>query len=191
LRGLRKVKWKLLAVTTGCGWEFGEGRLTDLVAVSRPDVYRRLNPRTAHKAIGFPGIVDELHHEADRWNRLVLGQLGGRSGRLGRVALVLARWGSTPDRVLDEARAGADVVFYKPHPHDGVPVDRPGVVSMPGSWIPAEVVVGVLADLSDHLTVYHHSSSVAFYLGGRDSDVDFVDLLDSRQLHDILEAAGG
>ena len=167
LRGLRKLKWKVLVVTTGCGWEFGEGRLTDVVAVSRPDVYRRLNPRTAHKAIGFPGIVDELRFEADAWEQLVLEQLGRPSERLGRVALVLAKWGSTPDAILDRALLDADIVFYKAHPHDGTPVERPDVVNLPGSWIPAEAVVGVLAGRSDHLTVFHHSSSVAFYLGGR------------------------
>ena len=58
-------------------------------------------------------------------------------------------------------------------------MERPDVVNLPGSWIPAEAVVGVLAGRSDRLTVFHHSSSVAFYLGGVDG-VDFVDLLDSR-----------
>ncbi len=191
LRGMRKLKWKVLVVTTGCGWEFGEGRKTDLVMVSRPDVYRRLNPRTAHKAVGFPGLVDELRFGADTWHQLVMRQLGEPTQRLGRVALVLAMWGRTPDHVLDEAQAGADVVFHKPHPHDGAPVDRDGVVSLPGSWIPAEVFVGVLAEISDHLTVYHHSSSVAFYLGGALQSVDYVDLLDSQQLRDVLEAADG
>jgi hypothetical protein len=189
LRGLRKLKWKVLVVTTGCGWEFGEGRLTDVVAVSRPDVYRRLNPRTAHKAIGFPGIVDELRFEADAWEQLVLDQLGRPSERLGRIALVLAKWGSTPDAILDRALLDADVVFYKAHPHDGTPVERPDVVNLPSSWIPAEAVVDVLARRSDRLTVFHHSSSVAFYLGGRLDGVDFVDLLDSDQLRDVLAAA--
>lgn len=190
LRGLRKLKWKVLAVTTGCGWEFGEGRLTDVIAVSRPDVHRRLNPRTAHKAVGFPGIVDELRFDADAWEHLVLEQLG-QPERLGRVALVLAKWGSTPDAVLDRALLDADVVFYKAHPHDGTPVERPDVVNLPSSWMPAEAVVGVLAGRSDRLTVYHHSSSVAFYLDGRFDGVDFVDLLDSHQLRDVLEAAEG
>ena len=189
LRGLRKLKWKVLVVTTGCGWEFGEGRKTDLVMVSRPDVYRRLNPRTADKAVGFPGLVDELNVEADTWRQLVMGQLGGSSAPLGRVALVLAMWGGTPDRVLDEALATADVVFYKAHPHDGTPVVRDGVVSLPGSWMPAEVFVGALAELSEHLTVYHHSSSVGFYLRGAHQAVDYVDLLDSQQLRDVLQAS--
>jgi hypothetical protein len=189
LRGLRKLKWKVLAATTGCGWDFGDGRRTDLVMVSRADVYRRLNPRTAHKAVGFPGLVDELGVEADMWHDLVMQELGWPAERLERVALVLAMWGKAPDRVLDRALAGADTVFYKAHPHDGTPVVRDGVVSVPGSWIPAEAFVGVLAGLSDHLTVYHHSSSVAFYLDGIHEGVEYVDLLDSPQLRDVLGAA--
>jgi hypothetical protein len=191
LRGLRKLKWKVLAATTGCGWDFGGGRKTDLVLVSRPDVYRRLNPRTAHKAVGFPGLVDELGYEVEAWHRCVMGELGNPSGRLGRVALVLAKWGPTPDQVLDRAVADADVVYYKAHPHDGLSVVRDGVVSLRGSWIPAEAVVGVLANSSDRLTVYHHSSSVAFYLRGVYEGVDYVDLLDSQQLRDVLEAVDG
>jgi hypothetical protein len=189
LRGLRKLKWKVKVVTTGCGWEFGEGRLTDLVMVSRPDVYRRLNPRTAHKALGFPGLVDELGFEAPTWNRLVMKQLGEPAGRLGRVAVVLATWGTTPSFVVDEALADADVVYHKAHPHDGAPLARDGVVDLPSSWIPAEALVNVLAGISDHVTVYHHSSSVAFYLGGLRESVDFVDLLGSQQLRDVLVAA--
>ena len=50
LRGLRKLKWRAIAARTGAGWTFGSGRQTDLVLVSRPDAYRRLNPRTASKA---------------------------------------------------------------------------------------------------------------------------------------------
>jgi len=191
LRGLRKLKWKILAATTGCGWDFGDGRHTDVVMVSRPDVYRRLKPRTAHKAIGFPGLVDELRFEAAAWHDLVVGELGEPVGRLGRVALVLAMWGRVPDRVLEQALDDADVVFYKAHPHDGATVAHEGVVSVPGSWIPAEALVGVLAGLSDDLTVYHHSSSVAFYLSGVFEDVAFVDLLDSQQLRHVLDAAHG
>jgi hypothetical protein len=191
LRGLRKLKWKVLAATTGCGWDFGGGRKTDLVLVSRADVYRRLNPRSAHKAVGFPGLVDELGHEADAWQQCVREELGEPAGRLGRVALVLATWGRAPDGVLDRALADADVVFYKAHPHDGLPAVRDGVVCVSGSWIPAEAFVGVLASLSDRLTVYHYSSSVAFYLAGMFEGVDYVDLLDSQQSRDVLGAADG
>jgi hypothetical protein len=191
LRGLRKLKWKVLAATTGCGWDFGDGRKTDLVMVSRPDVYRRLNPRTGYKAVGFPGLVDELGVHADAWRELVTRELGQPAERLGRVALVLAMWGKAPDQVLDRALAGADTVFYKAHPHDGTPIARDGVVSLPGSWIPAEAFVDVLAGLSEHLTVFHHSSSVAFYLDGIHEGVDYVDLLDSPQLRSVLGAVHG
>ena len=131
-----------------------------------------------------------MRFDADAWEHLVLEQLG-QPERLGRVALVLAKWGSTPDAILDRALLDADVVFYKAHPHDGTPVERADVVNLPSSWIPAEAIVGVLAGRSDRLTVYDHASSVAFYLGGRFDAVDFVDLLDSRQLRDVLEAAEG
>jgi hypothetical protein len=189
LRGLRKLKWKVLAATTGCGWDFGEGRRTDVVMVSRPDAYRRLNPRTAHKAVGFPGLVDELERDAAAWRRLVLGEIGASTGGSGRVALVLAKWGPTPDSVFERAATDADVVLYKAHPHDGTPIRHHGVINVPGSWIPAEAFVTTLADVSDHLTVYHHSSSVAFYLDGVHAGVDYVDLLGSTQLNDVLEAA--
>ena len=191
LRGLRKLKWKVLAATTGCGWDFGDGRLTDMVMVSHPDAYRRLNRRTAHKAVGFPGLVDQLRVDADAWHRLVMAELGGRIDDLGRVALVLARWGTTPEPVLARALADADVVFYKAHPHDGTPVDHDGVITVAASWIPAEALVEVLAPRSDHLTVYHHSSSVAFYLDGLHEGVDYVDLLDSAQLRSVLGAVHG
>lgn len=189
LTGLRKLKWKALVIATGCGWDFGSGRLTDVVAVSRPDVYRRLNPRIGHKAVGFAGLIDELGRDAAAWRQLVLDEIGRPSGRLGRVAVVLATWGSAPDPVLERALADADVVYYKAHPHDGTPVQRDGVVNVPGSWIPAEVLVDTLADMSDHLTVYHYSSSVAFYLDGVHDDVVFVDLLGTKQLSDIVAAA--
>ena len=189
LSGLRKLKWKVLAATTGCGWDFGEGRRTDVVVVSRPDAYRRLNSKTAHKAVGFPGLVDELGRDAEAWQQLVMDELGRPAARSGRVALVLAMWGSTPESVFERALADADVVFYKAHPHDGTPVEIDGVVNVPGSWIPAEAFVGTLAGLSDHLTVYHHSSSVAFYLDGIHEGVDYVDLLGSTQLSAVLEAA--
>lgn len=189
LRGLRKLKWKVLAATRGCGWDFGDGRRTDLVMVSRPEVYRRLKPRTAHKAVGFPGLVDELRYEREAWTELVLDELGRPEAPLGRVALVLAAWGRTPDRVLEQAAEGVDLVVHKPHPHDGTPAGRAGVVEVRRSWIPAEVVVAGLAGLADHLTVHHHSSSVAFYLDGVLEDVEYVDLLGSTQLRDILAAA--
>ena len=80
-------------------------------------------------------------------------------------------------------------MYYKAHPHDGLRVERENVVNVPSSWIPAEAVVGVLAGISDHLTVYHHSSSVAFYLDGIHQDVDYVDLLGSAQLREVLKAS--
>lgn len=189
-RGLRWVKWRAIAARHGCGWEFGSGRRTDHVMVSRPDAFRRLHPRLAEKVVGFPGVVDELRHEADAWRRTVLRALGEPSLPLGRVALVLGTWGGTAPDTLARAVADADVVFEKPHPHDGVTQDRPGVVPVTASWIPAEAIIETLASVSDHLTVYHHSSSAAFYAHGRYDGVEFVDLLGTSQLREVLAALG-
>ena len=120
-----------------------------------------------------------------------MAELGEPRGRLGRVALVLATWGRTREPVLSRASDGADVVVHKPHPHDGTPAGHPGVVDLPGSWIPAEALVHTLAGVCEHLTVYHHSSSVAFYLADRHANVDYVDVMGSTQLRDVLAAARG
>ncbi len=186
LSGLSYLKWRILAVTTGCGWDFGSGRRTDLVMVSRPDVFRRLNPRVAHKAVGFPGPVDELEREQDTWDQAVLEALGRPGG--GHTALVLATWGGTAPELLDRVASDADVVFHKAHPHDGVGAGREGVVEVGAPWIPAEAIVGTLARTSAHVTVYHHSSSVAFYLRGHHENVRDVDLLDAEQLRTVMAA---
>lgn len=187
-RGLRRVKWRAIAAATGCGWEFGGGRKTDDVMVSRPDVYGRLNPRQAHKARWFPGLIDELQHESAAWRGAVLAACNRPPDRLGRVALVLATWGGTSDEVLATAAADADTVFYKAHPHDGAAAEGPGVAQVDATWIPAEAIVETLAAISEHLTVYHYSSSVAFYTSGLHDNVDLVDLVDARHLREVFGA---
>ena len=187
--GLRWLKWRTLAAVQGLGWAFGSGRLTDTVFVGRPDVFARLNPRLEHKVCPFPGLMDELSRHHDHLRAEVVASFDSDVAHDLPTALILSTWGGSDPAVWELAGRSAEVVVHKPHPHDGVGAAADGVVEIVDSWIPAEAVVAVLADLASRLTVYHHSSSASFYAGPVLPDVEFVDVLGLDQLREVLEAA--
>ena len=188
LSGLRRVRWQLSSLITGCGLQFGDGRLTDHVIVQYPDVYARLNPRNARKVLQATKIRDEIAELSDDWAALLSALAVPNPSSTDDVGLVLGTWGGAPQVVLTTALEKHDVVYYKPHPHDGIVPQIAGVEVIAASWVPAEVYIEYLASRCDALTVYHYSSTVALNCLGLSANVKFVDLLDDPRVVEVRTA---
>lgn len=189
MRGARRIKWKLASIVTGCGFEFGEGRKTDVVMVHAPEIYRRMHPRLAKKVMGFPGLIDEIGRERSHWENAILETIPLDRSSFGDVALVLGTGGGAPATVLDEIHPEVDVVFYKAHPQDGLVTLDDRAVLIDASWVPAEVYIDLLSRRSRRVLVFHFSSSVAFYGRNLYSNVDFFDLLKAPEITELLRCA--
>lgn len=183
----RKLKWRIMAWITGCGFNFGYGRKTDFVVVQRPELYRRLNPRMAYKVRPFPGLVAELEAESETWAGVLSATLEYDELTTRRGCFVLGTWGGTPDLDISKLVQRYDKVFFKAHPHDGAG-SVAGATTIHKSWVPAEVYIDHLARRCEQVAVFHYSSSAAFYMRNQHSNVSFHDLLQEPRLLDILEA---
>lgn len=183
----KRMKWKVISLFTGCGFEFGSGRKTDFVMVANPGVFQRFNSKTGHKALSFPGLVSEIHEEAETWKQVAKNALADREIHSGQVCLVLGTWGGSPGLNGRELAQSYDQVFFKSHPHDGSGFIEDAIQAA-NSWVPAEVLIDYLATRCARLDVLHYSSSAAFYMKEIRENVFFKDLRRSPQLVEILES---
>ena len=176
MTGLRRLKWTVLALLTGCGLDFGGGRATDRVFVQFPDLYASLRPRNAQKAIGIPRVAVEMLRTRTQWAALLKsGGLGGAS-RMARAALVLGTWGGLPVAARRAIATDVDGLYYKGHPNDEVTVELDGAQIITPRWVPGEVIVDWLVQRSDQVVVYHFGSSIEMNLWNTYPTVKFVDL---------------
>ncbi|MBS8267423.1 hypothetical protein DYI26_01560 [Halomonas litopenaei] len=187
----RRLKWSLVALVRGCGLRFGGGRRTDLVFVSRPRTYARLNPRLAHKARYCPGLVGELEQGWEDWQALLSPWLDRLTSAT--PALVLGTWGGgdiSAER-LAELKRRHPLLLFKPHPHDGCAWLDADIQVLEQPWIPAEVWIRLLASRVDELVVYHYSSSSELYCLDLLDRVTFVDLKGDVHIRRVCDLAVG
>lgn len=180
--GLRKLKWQALSRLTGCGLDFGGGRKTDYVLVQRPDLYRSLRKENAHKVAPIPPVVEEMLHVKEAWHQVIDGNGLLRCQPDSKVALLLGTWNGVPLNDLSEISKNSDLVYYKAHPHDNVPLAGDRINMIPESWIPAEVYLDWVAGHCHSLTVYHFSSTIEFNCTDAYPSVKFVDLGNSIEI---------
>lgn len=184
---LRKLKWKTIAKVFGCGFEFGSGRKTDYVMVQKPELFRFLNPVSAHKVLGFPGLMSVIGDSAEEWSSLIGQTLGIGIEAHHRVRLILGTWGGAPGFSKSSIESQYDFLIFKPHPHDGSGFVI-GAIQLPKSWVPAEVYIDYLALRCSQLEVDHYSSSAALYLNNRYPNTHFRNLDTSSHLALTLDA---
>ncbi|GHC35523.1 hypothetical protein GCM10008094_30920 [Aidingimonas halophila] len=187
----RKLKWLLLAPITKSGIQFGQGEFTDFVMVSYPYYFGEINNKISRKALYFPGLMHEIRYVKKPWLDLVYEDLiTVKPGY--NVALIIGTWGGGECSIemVRNIQSSFDATFFKPHPHDGsawgaeqkiVIIDKP--------WIPSEVYILALIELSVNITVYHYSSSTFFYCINDTSmkNVKFVDLGSDKYVKKIYK----
>jgi hypothetical protein len=188
LSGLRRLRWQVTSVVTGCGLRFGEGRRTDYVIVQHPEAFARLNPNTTHKVLPASPLRNELAHLAQDWDAALAASGVGWPQPEGHVALVLGTWGGVIDESAEQILDGAAQVYYKAHPHDGIVPQFDAAEVIAASWIPAEVYIDRFAAACRLLTVYHFSSTVQLNMGYSYPNVRFVDLLRDPQVVEVQGA---
>ncbi len=174
--GLRLLKWRLVALRSGCGLAYGGGRATDFVFVQSPAAYAKLRPRFAVKARWFPGLMSELDTCHASWQELVDQILPPTIDSDVPACLVLGTWGSTPSDFQQVNSISDRIMYFKPHPHDGHVEDIHEAILLKETWVPAEVLVEALAQRHSDLLVVHHASSVQFNLRERDARYTFLDV---------------
>ena len=179
---LRWLKWKLFSITTGSGMYFGDGVKTDFIFVCNVDLYKKLNVKSAKKAVPFPGIMDELEYNDDFFSEMEVKDLLPGDG--GRVALILGTWGGAKD-IEKELVQGYSSIIYKAHPHDNCWLNVGDVKVIEKSWAPAEMLIFKLAAEVRELTVYHYSSSATFYCSSL-KNVTFIDLLNNQRFLEVV-----
>jgi hypothetical protein len=193
LTGARWLKWRVISAATGCGLEFGGGRSTDFVFVQSPAAYQSLRPRHAAKARAFPGLMAELDEDRETWDALARGALPEPDRPCAAACLVLGTWGSAPADYSSIALLRDRVMYFKAHPHDGHQLQVDGVTYIDSTWIPAELLVQILAERHRDLLVVHYASSVKFNLAVCGKFFNFLDIAEPKvsQLADsVIEAAG-
>lgn len=182
---LKLVKWWVSRALYGSGAFFGGGRKTDYIFVSNPSLYRKLNPKAGYKARWIPGVMSEVK-QCDELASLVR-DMNLPINPDTRLALIVGTWGGA--RGLEKSLVSRyDLVIYKPHPHDNIDIVADRVVSVKKSWIPVEVIIGMLALDVENLTVYHFSSSAAFYCG-EIKNIKFVDLQENKRFVSVVGAS--
>ncbi len=155
-----------MLVSLGAVPTLGEGRLTDEIWTYSPDAVRarlpeggcvkRIEPRIEDFVVGlrqllsvvfWPSLTDDVR----RW-----------SGR--RCLLYLSSWRVEP-RVFDHM-AGVDAfTICKFHPHlSGVTTHPRGVDHVVSAAVPAELLLLELLERFDDVEVWHHGTTVAYYV---------------------------
>lgn len=185
--GLKKLKWKMLSLITGCGLRFGDGRKTNFVFVQYPKLYKSLNPKSAKKALYFPGILDEIEQDLDAWEDLINNEIGLLKFKSTSANLILGSWGGFANEHIEKIKNKNINNFYKAHPHDGVEISNIDIEKIKISWLPAEACIGVLQKKYSKLEVYHLSSSVSLYCNQKYNNVFFHDLRKNQLLTEIFE----
>lgn len=177
---LKKTKWAILSYFQKSGMQFGEGEKTDYVLVTSAHVFKLLNKKLSSKVIVFPGIVNEVLDELNEWRDYIRKYLPQIEGDY--VALVLGTWGSGWDSevLLSDIKKNCTKVIFKPHPHDGSAWTGNCIHVLNETWVPAEVYILILEQLSEKLVVYHYSSSSFFYCMNVCKNVKFIDLLNNK-----------
>jgi hypothetical protein len=187
MRGLRLAKWMLLARITGCALGFGEGRRTDMIMVSKPNLFKLIRPALSHKVLSFPGLIDEIEYAKGDWLKLIEPDLSCLNSATTKLALILGTWGGLPQNYFETIRSEFEQLIYKPHPHDGSKPLESSFNVLPIPWVPAEAIIDILAPRVHELVVYHFSSSAAFYCQAHYKNVKFVDLDPSSGLRRLDE----
>lgn len=144
MKGLKQLKWRLSSIIRGSGFRFGEGRKTDLVFVTLPGTYARLNPRQAHKVRHCAGLIGEVRRHWDSWCAVLRPSLERLAS--GPAALVLGTWGggAISRERLAQLKALHGTLVFKPHPHDGRSWADRDILVLDQPWVPAEVWVRLL-----------------------------------------------
>lgn len=189
MKGLKQLKWRLSSIIRGSGFRFGEGRKTDLVFVTLPGTYARLNPRQAHKVRHCAGLIGEVRRHWDSWCAVLRPSLERLAS--GPAALVLGTWGggAISRERLAQLKALHGTLVFKPHPHDGRSWADRDILVLDQPWVPAEVWVRLLADRFDQLTVYHYSSTTELYCLDLLERVRFVDLKGDVHIRRVCDLA--
>jgi|25_taG_2_1085351.scaffolds.fasta_scaffold00480_8 hypothetical protein len=165
LSGIRYFRWLWSSLLFGCGLDFGEGRKTNHVMVRYPDLFKAIKPHLTHKVLPMPGHVSECNSASSAIIDLYESDINFLLDAVKEkcIAVVLGKWGGIENNDKKSIKDnGFDLIFYKPHPHDGAPETEFAALPTP-SWFPAELLITIIARTAAWLTVYHYGSSVFLY----------------------------
>lgn len=174
LNTLKGLKWRTISAFGECASSFGEGKRTDFVLVSEPQLYSRVRRKHRARVLPFPGVLDELTRTQDVWFGELERAEPSLRAKAGNAALILGTWGTSRMKLRELVGDAHDKVFFKAHPHDSSGTGEPWQeIGVP--HVPAESLVTYLARVSTSLTVYHFQSSTALYCRNL-PNIRFVDL---------------
>lgn len=182
---LARLKWRAIALASGCGLRYGHGRSTRIVAVTEPEIFGRLHPKIEQRVVRIPSITESIAIGWHGWMRMMPNALPAQFAM--KRTLILGTWGGAPSNPeLAPCSNPFKNALFKAHPHDdSLGPEGTFKLAVP-RWMPAEAAVLALAKRIERLRVLHYSSSAAWYL--RSQRIDFMDLRRDRAFVRLMNA---
>lgn len=187
---LKKIKWGIHSLVWGSTLHFGQSRHTSSVYVQYPDVYASLNHGYGSRTKYSGSLLEVIEEGIDFWRDVLDKDLNLEKITGKKTALVMGTWGGMK-KDLNEIHMleKYEHIIYKPHPHDGLIGRDLGhdatVISQP--WYPSEALIMLLCEHAASVSVFHYSSSCAFYLEAR-CCAEFKDLMSDHRFVAVTNA---